>query len=203
MPVALVSHFDPSRCQICNVDFNILVAMLRTTVDRNGNLTPVGIDMGIEFASYSIQHVWNLNNNYNLTFLSNATCNVDKPLKQWLIDSWSCAHGVIQRGIIDMITDIWGKTKPIHPGVIFKRWILGQPEGTKESISIATDISSEQLDAIMNCQAPIDEYTAKKLAQYPQFKHTAELWHRMQYDFDYYQSEGVWANPVNLPTFER
>lgn len=198
MSVSLVSNFDPRNCTVCEPDFNILVAMLGATVDANGNLYPVGVNMTNEFTKHSIQSHHNQHNNYELTFTCGATCNVDKPQNRWLIDLWKCTHVVI-RGVLGMIADIWAKTKPVHPGQVLKRWFQSQPDNAKETVAKITEMQVDQLEQIMECRAPIDEMTARKLSRY--FEQTAEIWYRMQHDYDYFEKTGVRIDAAELPKF--
>jgi plasmid maintenance system antidote protein VapI len=200
MSVDLISNFDPSQCPICAPEFNTLVAMLGTTLDANGNFHPVGINMTVEFSRCTIQSRQNGLNDYDLTFVCGATCNVKKPQNRWLID-WNCTHLANRRGVMGMIADVWAKTKPVHPGHVLKRWMATQPAGEKETVAKITEIPVQMLDDIMDGKLPVDEDTAKKLARY--FEHMAELWFRMQYDFDYYQKTGVRTKVGELPQFKR
>lgn len=100
-----------------------------------------------------------------------------------------------------MIADVWAKKKPVHPGHVLKKWISTQPAGIKQTIARITQVPVQVLEDIMEEKTPIDEDTAKKLARY--FEHTAELWYRMQYDFDYYQKTGVRTRAGELPKFKQ
>jgi addiction module HigA family antidote len=197
---------DVKLCPSCTNDLDDLKVALYWSTDVTGNIL-ANFDFSQCFLNLAIVAVYIGGYNYDLTLQCLAKCSVDKPSIEWVITNWKCPN---QSSQVDKMTpnqmtpydrmdappppdDI----KPTHPGKFLKRWLSRQPPQTKAHLIEATGITESYLDEVLSGDASIDVPIALEL--YKVIGGEAEMWFRMQSDYDFYKRTGYRLNKSDMP----
>ena len=100
----------------------------------------------------------------------------------------------------DELENVTATIEPMHPGSLLREMMSSQPKERRDELSRKTEMSATVLEDIMECKAPIDRNAALRLRTV--FGDVAEIWYRMQFQFDHFSETHARPSAAQLPRLD-